>query len=117
MLRDTGNLHFLSERGGIHILGRERLDHRHLAALAQASAIALQGDDGAIGAQLDRMMLVNPARPPFVPVSLARSEPQAKPLPPPNKPVKFDNGWGGFGDEGEYRMAVSRDRPTPAPFV
>ena len=109
--------HWVNRRGGIFLLQRGVMSPAEQNLLATAARVVLDGDRGDLYAHLRNVLQSSPRLPAFVP---ARDDYDRPVLAPPERPtdLQFDNGWGGFTDQGcEYVIYRRPDDPTPAPWI
>ncbi|HEX7671160.1 MAG TPA: glucoamylase family protein, partial [Polyangiaceae bacterium] len=108
----------LNRRGGIYVVPRDQLseeEDRHLEATART---VLDTRDASLAFRMARPVESVPRLPRFEP-TLPPSPSPSPSLPPcPRRPtLMFDNGIGGFSEDGrEYVIWVEEDKPTPAPW-
>jgi len=105
---------WLDTRGGVHLLSVDQLDDTACRRLAATARVVLDTRHGSLADQMGRSLQRPPALPRFEP-TLVR-EPIA-PAAPARTALLFDNGTGGFSEDGrEYVISVRPGRPTPAPW-
>lgn len=104
--------------GGAYLLRGEELSDVERVALEAASRVVLSGDRGALRAQLDRPFREDP------PATIARviaTQPRAYPTDAGHEDVPtmtFDNGYGGFVDNGRsYTIVLRGNDETPLPWA
>lgn len=98
--------------GGAYLLRGDSLPRAERVLLATAARAVLSGERGELADQLDRPV----SEPDWKPELAVR----AAPTPPaPRRPaLAFDNGVGGFGQDGrEYVVVLDGDRETPSPWA
>jgi cyclic beta-1,2-glucan synthetase len=104
---------WMGRHGGIFALAADQLqgdERRHLEASAR---VVLDTRDGSLGARMARAAEAAPRLPRFEPTLVDDGVPRA-PLRPT---LLFDNGVGGFSEDGsEYVISVRPTAPTPAPW-
>jgi cyclic beta-1,2-glucan synthetase len=104
---------WINRRGGIFVLVADQLEvdeRRHLEASAR---VVLDTRDGTLGSRMARHV-ASPPKPPLFEATLAAD---ASPRAPPRPALLFDNGTGGFAEDGgEYVLSVRPGNPTPAPW-
>ena len=108
---ETNN--WLGRHGGIFVLAVDQVpesDIRHVEACAR---IALDTRDGSLESRLGRVGESTPNLPRFASTLVNDAKDQRRPRPP----LLFDNGTGGFTEDGrEYVIEVNPGQPTPAPW-
>lgn len=108
---------WLNRRGGIFVVQADRLDVSGRVLLATAARVILYGDRGTVAQQLESLFLEPARMPAFVPPRGARRREATPPLARPTN-LRFDNGWGGFSEDGrEYNIYLQPGDWTPAPWV
>lgn len=104
---------WLKQRGGVYLIALDNVvdgDVRHLEASAH---VVLDTDHGSLAAHLAKIGPSHPKLPRFE-ASLC-DEGQQRPCPRPK--LLFDNGMGGFSEDGrEYVISVAPGRVPPAPW-
>ena len=104
---------WVNRRGGVFVVAADQLsddERRHLEASAR---ILLDTRDGSLAAGLEKTVEARPPLPRFEP-TLAEDG-AARPMPRPE--LLFDNGTGGFTQDGsEYVVSVGPRATTPAPW-
>jgi cyclic beta-1,2-glucan synthetase len=100
--------------GGVFLLRGESVPVAERELLQAAARAVLSGERGDLEGQLDRPV----AEPGWHDDVEIRKEP-AKPLAAPERPrLRFDNGVGGFSEDGrEYVVVLDGDAETPLPWV
>jgi cyclic beta-1,2-glucan synthetase len=112
---------WLNQRGGIFILYSDQMHPEERTLLRAAARVVLRGERGTLDEQLPGYSIQVQHLPEFAP-SRGESTPPP-PLPRKNRgeekeELQFFNGHGGFSEDGhEYVIEVTRDKPTPAPWV
>jgi len=103
-------------RGGIFLLRADGMSEKEQMLLAAVSRAVLRGDRGGLEHQVHRAV-AEPSWPPDLP--LPRSVPAPAPaVPLPVPPLLFDNGYGGYAQQGrEYVVVLDKDRETPLPWT
>ncbi len=115
-LSRTGGDEWLNAKGGIYLLRQDQLAPVDLTLLESSARVLLVGSDGSLEEQLQ------PLREP-VRIGLPRLSPARalEPEPPQTSPdlnLSFDNGWGGFSEDGrEYVIRAQRGSLPPAPWT
>jgi cyclic beta-1,2-glucan synthetase len=101
-----------SRPGGAFLLRGEALPPSERTLLASVARGVLSGDRGELADQLDRP----PSEPDWKAEIPVRAAPPAPPEPRPA--LDFDNGLGGFGEDGrEYVIVLDGERQTPLPWA
>jgi cellobiose phosphorylase len=100
--------------GGAFLLRGDSLNPDERVLLAAVARAVLRGELGDLESQLDRPV---PEPPAAGEAPVADPPPPASPL--PERPaLRFDNGFGGFGEDGrEYVVVLDGDAETPLPWV
>jgi cyclic beta-1,2-glucan synthetase len=108
---------WLNRHGGIFLLLVDRL-HEGDKDLFEAGARAvLDGNDGRLENQLEKMNLQPIVLPPFSPEYEVGEREETPKLQRPEN-LLFDNGFGGFSKDGkEYVIFLDEGQWTPAPWV
>jgi cyclic beta-1,2-glucan synthetase len=102
--------------GGVFQVPLSRLGPSAIAAVEGSAAVALDMEHD-IGRALDAVRASPPRLPQFVPIPSAPLDPLATEAVPRAAGLLFDNGTGGFTDDGrEYVIRVEPDRP-PTPWI
>ncbi|KFE36185.1 cyclic beta-1,2-glucan synthetase [Thioclava atlantica] len=115
VLRDAGLAESLGGDGGIHLLSADRLTPAQMRALEGLAALTLDGAAATLSQALAPEPEVPPKPPFFAPGGAAGPE-TAPPLERPSD-LGFDNGLGGFSEEGrDYLIHLDPGRTTPAPW-
>ena len=102
--------------GGVYVLRATDLSADERVLLLATARVIVVGRGGSLAEQARRIAtdISAPPRPPLRPSPRSR-RPTA---PPPRRSVEFDNGFGGFADEGrEYVITLTRGRRTPLPWI
>ncbi len=102
--------------GGLFLLRADGMPEAERHLLSAAARVVLRGDLGGLAPQLDRPTPWLYAADESVPAAELRvARPAAASLPLPS--LVFDNGVGGFADDGrEYAIVLESDRETPLPW-
>jgi cyclic beta-1,2-glucan synthetase len=110
---------FLHARAGIHYVPAGRLDGTHREAIEAAARLRLDGARGTLERQMRALDQDAVRLPPFVPVpGRLQGRPRGPDPLPPSPPLMFDNGLGGFTQDGrEYIIRLSDETATPAPWI
>lgn len=128
VMRESASDELLGQRGGVHLIGREQIDPRRLAAVLAAARVTLGSGNGTIPEQLAQQRSLPTPGLQFVPVGRAPLATPAE-LPSSATPASesalamanglgaMANGLGRFADDGAYLIELSANRTTPAPWV
>jgi len=112
-LAQTEAADWLNRHGGIYVFATDSLsdeERRHLEASAR---VVLDTRDGSLARRMGRTPESPPKLPRFEPTLADDATERARPRPA----LQFDNGIGGFTEDGrEYALTVRPDKPTPAPW-
>jgi cyclic beta-1,2-glucan synthetase len=105
---------WIDRRGGIHVVTRDQLpeeEERHLEASAR---VVLDTRDDSLASRFAKPAESAPRLPRFEPTLAEERTPPSGPRRPS---LMFDNGIGGFSEDGrEYVISVQPGKPTPAPW-
>jgi len=116
LLQEAGVQELLGRRGGIHLVFADQLGTEQVHLLEAAARVVLDEAQGPLGWQLARTTRRRTGLPLFRP----GGEPVPKEVaPPPPRPADllFDNGIGGFTQDGrEYLIHLEPGETTPAPW-
>ncbi len=109
---------WLNRRGGIFLLLVDQMAEGDRVLLETAARVILDGKDGSLAQQMERVSRQPPRLPPFT----GGLPPSAndEPTPALTRPVDllYDQGLGGFSPDGrEYLIYLSPDSHTPAPWI
>jgi cyclic beta-1,2-glucan synthetase len=118
LLIRTGNERWLNRHDGIFILRSEQMTDADRTLLRSAARVLLDGNMGSLQQQVDK----SPVETVFLPSFTATHDPQSiKDVDVPiNRPenLVFDNGFGGFTDDGrEYQIYLDDTVTLPAPWI
>ncbi len=115
MVSELGLLDWIHRRGGIYIVASDQLDPEARERLEGTARVWLDAKAGT----LEEQLAARPARPPLLPHfegTLAVEGPVRGAL-PPCSPLLFDNGVGGFSEDGrEYVVRLADGRVPPMPW-
>ncbi|MGH8597540.1 MAG: glucoamylase family protein, partial [Gammaproteobacteria bacterium] len=103
------------QAGGIFVLRATELGADERLLLLAVARVIVVGREGSLAEQSRRSLseTATQSRPPVRAASRVRVVTQ-----PPRRPVLFDNGFGGFADDGrEYVITLTRGRRTPLPWI
>ena len=105
---------WLNRRGGVYVIPRDQLSGDELCHLEVSARVVLDTRDGSLASRLAKPVKNVLHLPRFEPTLAEERVPAISPVRPP---LLFDNGFGGFTEDGrEYLISVARDKPTPAPW-
>jgi cyclic beta-1,2-glucan synthetase len=104
---------WLNRRGGIFVVATDQMSEEERCHLEACARVVLDTRDGSLAARLAHPVVSRP--------NLPRLEPtlpeDRAPGPLAGGRLLFDNGLGGFSEDGrEYVVRVRPGRPTPAPW-
>ena len=104
---------WLNRHGGIFVLAADQLQGDERIHLEASARVVLDTRDGSLGSRMARPAGGPPKLPRFEPTLVDEGPPRA-----PQRPkLLFDNGAGGFTEDGgEYVFSVRPGKPTPAPW-
>jgi cyclic beta-1,2-glucan synthetase len=118
LLREHDADGYVGRRGGIHLVAADQIGADVLMVMKAAAGGILDANDGSLARQLATLAETHRDIPHFegvAPMPLAEEE--EPPLPGP-EPLRFDNGLGGFTEDGrEYVIQLAKGRATPAPWA
>ncbi|MFO7547216.1 MAG: glucoamylase family protein, partial [Trueperaceae bacterium] len=106
---------WLDRAGGVHLLTASNMSNEEIAFLLAAARVVLDSASGSVDEQLARLE----AKPPDLPqLPVERAREPGRPVALEAARLAFDNGWGGFADDGAaYFIRVDPKTPTPAPWA
>ena len=103
----------LGKHGGIFVIAADKLEAEERARLEASARVVLETRDGSLAERMVRP-IESPPRLPRFEHTLVDAEP---PGTPPRPALLFDNGLGGFTQDGDaYVVSVAPGKPTPAPW-
>lgn len=110
--------HWLNRRGGIFVVREDQMSTADQTLLLTAARVVLDCAAGPLPAQLAAVAKRPNPLPRFLPTSSDTWQPDAgTPQPRPTN-LQFDNGYGGFSEDGrEYVIHLSPGETTPAPWI
>ena len=104
---------WLGRHGGIVVLAVDQVPEGEIRHLEACARVLLDTRDGSLASRLGRAVESPPKLPRFAPTLVDDAKDQRLPRPP----LHFDNGTGGFAEDGrEYILEVEAGKPTPAPW-
>jgi cyclic beta-1,2-glucan synthetase len=112
----------LDQRGGIFVRRTNHLSPQERALLLAAGRVVLQVGHGSLSRQLRRAAERAASLAPVLPIKdadsgLVQVTRGSRPSSPERPRLQFDNGYGGFSEDGrEYVMQVSAKKRPPAPW-
>lgn len=123
LLKLAGSEDLLAARGGVHLLAGQQLDERRGAALHAAAALRLDDRGGTIAEQIaaqqqpaiESPLFVPPGRPAGLRTDVGDAGASIRATSASR--LDFENGLGGFTAQGEYRIELSAQARTPAPWA
>ncbi|MCG2786560.1 MAG: cellobiose phosphorylase [Anaerolineae bacterium] len=118
LLERTASQSLVNQRGGIFVLREDQMSEAERALLASVARVVLDGENGLLERQLDKLDAQPVRLPRFVSVQPALPVPEPDSVRfdrPPD--LLFDNGLGGFTPDGrEYIINLRPGDWTPAPW-
>ncbi len=117
LMSRTGGDDWLDARGGIFLLREDQVPPENRVLLASVARVILDAQDGPLAKQLARLAVQPDELPLHQPIAAAPREPDA--VPPVARPSGwlFDNGWGGFTQDGkEYQIYLPGGSLPPTPW-
>ena len=115
VLVEDGADEWLNRHGGVYVLAADQLPDEERQMLEASARVVLDTRDGSLASRLERSVDRPPKQPRFVPTLAEEVD-----VPPPERPrprLLFDNGAGGFSEDGkEYVILVAPGVATPAPW-
>lgn len=107
---------WIGRHGGIYLLTSDQVSHDERRHLEAAARVVLDTRDGSLARRLSRIGEVPAKLPRFEP-TLANGDIPPASAPHPRPDLMFDNGTGGFTDDGrEYVITLPPGGSTPAPW-
>ncbi len=105
--------------GGIFVRPAQLISQEDRILLQSVARVVVSDADGSLADQIGRRPQVDAPMPMLVPLSAPAPAPGADaPALPPMPPLLFDNGLGGFSQDGrEYVVRLLPGRNTPAPWA
>jgi cyclic beta-1,2-glucan synthetase len=118
LVKSMGGEQWLNRHGGIFILRRDQMTEAAYILLQTAARVVLDGTKGSLANQLAALLWQPTPLPPLLPVvDASRIAETTLPLSRPEG-LLFDNGLGGFTDDGrEYLIYLRPGETTPAPWI
>ncbi len=105
---------WIDRRGGIHVVTRDQLPEEEKRHLEASARVVLDTRDDSLASRLAKPVESAPRLPRFEPTLAEERTPPSGPRRPT---LGFDNGIGGFSEDGrEYLISVQPGKPTPAPW-
>ncbi|MEO7329810.1 MAG: glycosyl transferase [Minicystis sp.] len=105
---------WMGKRGGVHMISVDQLGDEECRRLEATARVLLDTRDGSLADHMGRHGKRPPGLPRFEPTLVRET---AAPPVPARAPLLFDNGLGGFSEDGrEYVISVHPGQPTPAPW-
>lgn len=118
LLERTASQSLVNQRGGIFVLREDQMSEAERILLASVARVVLDGENGLLERQLDKLDAQPVRLPRFVSVQPALPVPEPDSVRfdrPPD--LLFDNGLGGFTPDGrEYIINLRPGDWTPAPW-
>ncbi len=104
---------WLKQRGGVYVIARDQLAQGECEQLEASARVVLDTRQDTLAAHLAKLVQIPPKLPRFE--ATLPEEPSERPRPRPK--LVFDNGTGGFTEDGrEYVISVPAGRAPPAPW-
>ncbi|CAN5925688.1 hypothetical protein BH11MYX4_BH11MYX4_14230 [soil metagenome] len=114
VLTEDGADEWLNRHGGVYVLAADQLPEEERLLLEASARVVLDTRDVSLASRMERPIDRPPKQPRFAP-TLAEENNLAPS--PPRPHLLFDNGKGGFSEDGkEYVIQVPPDGSTPAPW-
>lgn len=105
---------WMGKRGGVHLLAVDQLNDEACRRLTATARVVLDTRDGSLAVQMGRPNKRQPGLPRIEPTLVGET---TAPSVPARPALLFDNGTGGFSEDGrEYVISVRPGQPTPAPW-
>jgi cyclic beta-1,2-glucan synthetase len=105
----------LNPHGGIFVIAADQIGENERRLLEASARVVLDTRDGSLISRLERSPESPPRLPWLEPTLVEEEPPVSRPRPRPK--LVFDNGTGGFTEDGrEYVLSVTGAEPTPAPW-
>ena len=116
-IRAGGAAELLDRPGGVYLQVFEQLPEEDRLLLQAAARVVLRDDRGSLAEQLQRAHAAPAAGMPALATTAPQHAAGEAPVAAPCD-LLLDNGIGGFSPDGrEYRIRITPDRPTPAPWT
>lgn len=109
---------WLNKRGGIFLVRGDQMNAADERLLRTVARVILSDKAGSLGQQLAAVTQASLALPPFY--AILPADTYANVVPPLPRPagLLFDNGYGGFAENGrEYVIYLKPGETTPAPWI
>jgi cyclic beta-1,2-glucan synthetase len=117
LISRLGSDFWVNRRGGIFLLLADQMTFDDLVLLKTVARVILRKERGPLGNQLKELLEMPDLLPPFNPTLAGEIDEATPPLDRPAD-LKFDNGIGGFSEDGrEYVIYLQPELWTPAPWV
>ena len=114
IIRSNSARNSLDVRGGVHVCRADHMSAEDRAILLACTRIALVASRGSLARQLRRG---TERRPLPAPALQIKKPIPVRPSSVPRPVLSFDNGFGGFSEDGkEYVLVVGAKKRTPAPW-
>ncbi|MEQ8677385.1 MAG: glucoamylase family protein [Aggregatilineales bacterium] len=118
LLVRTGNENWLNRHDGIFVLRAEQIPEADSILLKTSARVFLDGKAGTLQQQLGKVPTDTVPLPPLVAIFDARSVETLEPFLPRPENLIFDNGYGGFTENGhEYQIYFDGKTQLPAPWI
>ncbi len=113
VIKQEGADDWMGRRGGMFIVSLDRLALADRSRIEASARALLDTRDGTLAAAMSRTSRARPSLPRFEPTITAEIPPRRPTLPP----LQFDNGTGGFTQDGQqYVIRVGPRHAPPAPW-
>jgi cyclic beta-1,2-glucan glucanotransferase len=116
LLQEAGAQETLGRHGGIHLVLGDQIGEEERLFLEACADVVLDTAGGTLAEQLAAAFETRPQLPVFEPATPVGPKPLTQPIPRASN-LQFDNGLGGFTDDGrEYAIYLEDGAATPAPW-
>jgi cyclic beta-1,2-glucan synthetase len=118
LIARMGGENWLNRRGGIFLLRADQMSPVDQVLLETSARAILDGDKGSLESQLQGILALPAALPPFIPTQIDVKEAGLTPLLERPADLLFDNGMGGFTPDGsEYVIYLQPGQWSPLPWT
>ena len=116
LLHELGAHELLGRSGGVHLLFADQMSKDEMCLLESVARVVLDESRGPLAQQLATAAEPHPTPPRFEPSGAGMPDQMEPALPRPVN-LRFDNGLGGFTEDGrEYAIYLGPGEHTPAPW-
>src|SRR5664280_2242357 len=116
LLHELGAHELLGRSGGVHLLFADQMSKDEMCLLESVARVVLDESRGTLAQQLATAAEPHPTPPRFEPSGAGMPD-QMEPALPRQVNLRFDNGLGGFTEDGrEYAIYLGPGEHTPAPW-